>query len=81
MEYSLTESAVFPFQAEPTHSFITAFATFSKSIFLSFSIWCGFMTVSYRLFRRVILFDFPHDFLGLADRVGDYDLPARGKAA
>ena len=35
------------------------------------------MTVSYRLFRRVILFDFPHDFLGLADRVGDDDLSRR----
>jgi hypothetical protein len=44
---------------------------------MSFSIWCGFMTVSYRLFRWVILFDFPHDFLSFGNGVGDDDLPRR----
>ena len=44
-----------------------------------FELLAGLMTVSYRLFRRVILFNFPHDFLSFANRVGDDDLPRRAR--
>ena len=37
------------------------------------------MTVSYRLFRRIILLDLPHDLLSLGNGVRDDDLPRRAR--
>jgi hypothetical protein len=50
-------------------------------MFLSLAIWCDFMAVSYRLFRRLVLLDLPHDLFSLADRVGDDRSHEPGKAA
>jgi hypothetical protein len=41
----------------------------------------SFMAANYRLFRRVILFDFPHDFLSLGNGVRDDNLSRRACSA